>query len=371
MKLADPLDDEGRFELRRRERARDRLRAFRLRCSQDLLGPAQPRHEPVRELEDFGRRAIVVLEADHLGVRKPRGHCEQVLRARAREGVDRLVVVADGAQLVAIAEPAVEERLLEQVDVLVLVDGEGLVALANLRQRALVRVEEPDRELDQVLEVDAALVGLAPLVLAVDAEHEVRRDRRLVVAERAQVLGRSDAPVLRPLDLGREVGGRAEAVGPSQRVPDVAERERLRREDLPGRLGREEPQLTERGRMEGRAPHARHAELLEPAAHLAGRLVGERDREDLVGAKGAGRNLVRDPVRDRRRLPGAGPGEDANRPADGLDRAALLRSSALLDTRPTATQRASRLALSCREQCQQGVNCEPRSIRSPSPLSQV
>ena len=102
-------------------------------------------------------------------MRETSRHREQVLRARAREGVDRLVVVADGAQLVALAEPAVEERLLEQVHVLVLVDGEGPVALANLRQRALVRVEEPDRELDQVLEVDIALVDLAPLVLAVDA----------------------------------------------------------------------------------------------------------------------------------------------------------------------------------------------------------
>ena len=215
-------------------------------------------------------------------MREPPRHREQVLRARAGEGVDRLVVVADRAQLVAVAEPAVEKGLLEQVHVLVLVDGERLIAAANLVQRALVGIEEPDRQLEQVLEVDPALVDLAPLVFAVDPKHEVLRNRRLVVAERAHVVGRRDAPVLRPLDLGREVGRGPEAVGPPQRVPDVAERQRLRGEDLPGRLGREELQLTQRRGVEGRAPHARDAELLEPPAHLTCRLVGERDREDLV-----------------------------------------------------------------------------------------
>ena len=109
-----------------------------------------------------------------------------MLRARAGEGVDRLIVVADRAQLVAVAEPAVEQRLLEQVHVLVLVDRERAVAVAHLLERARVGVEEPDRHLEQVLEVDVALVGLAPLVVAVDLDHQVLRDRRLVVAERAQ-----------------------------------------------------------------------------------------------------------------------------------------------------------------------------------------
>ena len=92
-----------------------------------------------------------------------------MLRARAGERVDRLVVVADRAELVAVAEPAVEQRLLEQVHVLVLVDRERAVAVAHLLERARVGVEEPDRQLEQILEVDVALVGLAPLVVAVDA----------------------------------------------------------------------------------------------------------------------------------------------------------------------------------------------------------
>ena len=79
-------------------------------------------------------------------------------------------------------------------------------------------------QLEQILEVDPALLGLAPLVLAVDAQHEIGRDRRLVIAERAEVVVGRDAAVLGPLDLGREVGCRPEAVGPPQSVSDVPQR---------------------------------------------------------------------------------------------------------------------------------------------------
>ena len=87
----------------------------------------------------------------------------------AGERVDRLVVVADDAELVARAEPQLEQRLLEQVHVLVLVDGERAEALANEAERDLVVRVEPDRELEQILEVDVAGGRLALLVL---------RDRR-------------------------------------------------------------------------------------------------------------------------------------------------------------------------------------------------
>ena len=73
------------------------------------------------------------------------------------------------------------------------------------------------------------------------------------------------------------------------------------------------------------------AEPLEPRAHLAGGLVREGDREDLGGLEGAGQHLVRDPVRDRRRLARAGAREDAHRAAHGLDRFTLLRVQAFED----------------------------------------
>ena len=137
---------------------------------------------------------------------------EQVLRRRAGERVDRLVVVADCAELVARAEPAVEERLLEQVHVLVLVDREGAVALAEGAERPVVLVVEVDREGQEVLEVDEAVGRLPPLVLPEDPGHQVGRDRRVVVVQCGPVGLRREPAVLGPLHLGREVARRPEAV---------------------------------------------------------------------------------------------------------------------------------------------------------------
>ena len=301
-----------------------RLRPVVPRRAQRLLGAAEAWHEPVREREHLRRRAVVLLEAEHLRPREPLRHAEQVLGRGAGERVDRLVVVADDAEVVARAEPQPEQRLLQQVHVLVLVDGERTEALAHEADRDVVVREEPDRELEQILEVDVARGRLALLVLAVHAAHEVGRDRRLVVAELREVALGRDPPVLRPFDLRREIGRRPELVRTRERVRDAAERQHLRRHDLADAIGRELVQLSERRGMEGADRDARRTEALDAPAKLACGLVRERDREDLVRAEGSRRDLVRDPVRERRRLAGSGSGEDAHGPANGVDRTPLL-----------------------------------------------
>src|SRR5436190_4802 len=125
--------------------------------------PAKPRHETIRQRQDFRRRAIVLLQPDDGCIREASLHPEQPFRRGARKTVDRLVVVADRAELVPVAEPELEQRVLEQVDVLVLVDGERAVALPQGGQRPLVCLVHPHRELEEVLEVDETGVGLAPL----------------------------------------------------------------------------------------------------------------------------------------------------------------------------------------------------------------
>ena len=174
-----------------------------------------------------------------------------MLGRRARERVDRLVVVADDAEVVAFAEPAFEQTLLEEVDVLVLVDREGVVAGAERLARALVLVVQADGELEQVLEVDQAPSLLAALVAREDAGHEVWRDRRLVLAEALEVGRGREAAVLRPLDLVREIGERPEPERPRERARALLDEERLRREDGSRALGDEMVELGERSRVKG------------------------------------------------------------------------------------------------------------------------
>jgi hypothetical protein len=85
-------------------------------------------------------------------------------------------------------------------------------------------------------------------------------------------------------------------------------------------------------RMERHDPHgARRAahEQLDALAHLLRRLVGERDREDLVRARLTGSQQVGDPVRQHPRLARPRAGEDQQRAGAGGDRLALRRIEAL------------------------------------------
>ena len=154
-----------------------------------------------------------------------------------------------------------------------------------------------------------------------------------MAGERAEILGCADSPVLRPLDLRREVGCEAEPVGLRQAVGDLPEQQHLRGEQPVRRGGGQAAQLRERGGVEGAGVDPRDAEALEAAAQLSRRAVGEGHREDRLGGERAGRHLVGDPARDRRRLPGAGAREDADRPARRLHRAPLLRVQPVEDRR--------------------------------------
>ena len=85
------------------------------------------------------------------------------------------------------------------------------------------------------------------------------------------------------------------------RVGLVVDRE-LARVAEPVGVGAEHPRAR---RVEGHDPHRADPgadEQLGALAHLPRRLVGEGDREDLVGLGGAGRHQVGDPVGQHPRL---------------------------------------------------------------------
>ena len=112
--------------------------------------------ERVRQAEHLRRRAVVLGERHDLRARVPRGEPRQVGRRGAGERVDRLVVVADHADVVAVAYPRVEERRLQRVHVLVLVDRERVEPRAEHLGGVGVLLEQVDREREHVLEVDPA-----------------------------------------------------------------------------------------------------------------------------------------------------------------------------------------------------------------------
>ena len=90
--------------------------------------PAAPEQHRVGDGEDLRRRAVVLGEAHDLGGGEAGREPPQGLGVGAVPGVDRLVGVADDAQVEAVAAPGIEQRLLQGVDVLELVDEEVLEA---------------------------------------------------------------------------------------------------------------------------------------------------------------------------------------------------------------------------------------------------
>ena len=105
-----------------------------------------------------GRRAVVLGRADDLVAPGPAlgERRSGTSRRGAGERVDRLVLVADDAQVARLAEPQLEQPLLERVRVLVLVDAEPALARADRRGRLRVGLEQVDGLDQQVVEVDPA-----------------------------------------------------------------------------------------------------------------------------------------------------------------------------------------------------------------------
>ena len=99
----------------------------------------------VRGGQDRLRAAVVLLQGDDRGVGVMLGEVEDVPHGGRAEGVDRLGVVADHGQPLALGREPIEDLGLERVGVLILVDqhaieqpadgiaGRGLVLRADSR----------------------------------------------------------------------------------------------------------------------------------------------------------------------------------------------------------------------------------------------
>ena len=178
--------------------------------------PPGPSQHEVGQPDDLRGGAVVAHQLDGARVGVPGAEAEQVLGRGAGERVDGLGRVADDAQVAPLAQPQLEQGLLEPVDVLVLVDDEVPVLAAHRPGDLVVLAQDADHEQQDVLEVDDAALGLDLLVGGDEARHGggVEPGGRLAAlggGGRGIRLG-GEQRDLRPLDLGGEVadGGAVE-----------------------------------------------------------------------------------------------------------------------------------------------------------------
>lgn len=255
---------------------------------------------------------------------------EQMVGSCSRERVDRLAGIADHAQVVPVAEPQLQQALLERADVLVLVDHEVLVLGADLIGDVVPVLEDADGEQQDVLEVDDRAVPLEVLVDVVDLGDlgRVAGGVAARLGDGGRIVGGDGPGDLGPLDLGGDVPQlvpvEADAAG-GGRVGDELDLA----VDEPGhgaadRFRPEVLELTQSGRVERTCLDPGGAELAEPATHLPGSPVGEGDGEHAGGLEDAGAHPVGDAVGDRPGLARTGAREHAHRALQGGGHLALL-----------------------------------------------
>ena len=119
-------------------------------------------------VEDRLRRPVVLLQHDDGDVRKGVLELEDVPHVRTPEAVDRLVSVADDADVVVLLGQGQHEVVLDDVGVLVLVDQHVLEAALVVGEEVGLRLEELDGLGEEVVEVHRTGSLEASLVLAVD-----------------------------------------------------------------------------------------------------------------------------------------------------------------------------------------------------------
>ena len=232
-----------------------------------------------------------------------------MLDSRAAPAVDRLVVVADDERQADRPGERLEPCVLDRVRVLEFVDENvaepGAVVFDEARRLApqLVAAQQKLREIDDPVAPAGFLVGL------VQADH-LSAGRIALVLEMLRTQSLVLLSVDEPGDLLRHPARLVEL----ERSDDLADEPLLVLgiEDLEGLrqpgLAPVHPQQPVCDAVEGADPQRsrRQAELrLDAAAHLAGRLVGERHREDAVRRDVLDLHQPRDPMREHARLAAA------------------------------------------------------------------
>ncbi|GHJ05896.1 hypothetical protein TPA0907_02630 [Micromonospora humidisoli] len=287
------------------------------------LAGGVPVDHRVGRVEDGLGGAVVLLQQDGAGVGEVPLELQDVADSRAPERVDRLVGVADHAQLgrgepLGAGDQLLDQGVLRVVGVLVLVDQDvpesAAVALRDVR----MRLEQVHRRHDQVVEVQRVRLPQPPLV------ERVRLGQRPLVGARgpAGELLRVGQLVLQVGHLGGQPPGRValrveiqfpgdQLHQPAGVVGVVDGEGRLQAGVLV--LG---AQNAHAGGVERRHPHqpgARTDQVGHPLLHLPGGLVGKSDRDDLAGVDVPRGEQVGDPVGEHPGLAGAGPGHDQQR----------------------------------------------------------
>ncbi len=276
------------------------------------------------------RRSVIRFQTNDRRAGKILLEPKDVFHLRAAPGIDRLIVVADAANVAVCLRQQPQPQILHQVGVLVLIDQNVTERAVILRQHIrlsaqnLRHVQQQIAEIRRVHRGQPRLIGGIHLTRPPGGEIGVlgRRDPR---RRQPAILPALDQPhhCRRRPTLRVDALRFHHLLQQPKLVVSVQDGEARRQRDKFGmsaqhpraqRVEGAEPQPLDRPRQDG----------ADPFAHLASRLVGERHRQHLAGESAAGQQDMREPRGQHPRLAGAGAGQHQHRPVNGLDGRALF-----------------------------------------------
>ncbi len=287
--------------------------------------------QPRGGAEDMAGRAVVALEPDDLGAGEVGLEAQDVVDLRTPPAIDRLVVVADAADIVVPLREQPQPQILGHVRILVLVHQREQEALLIFFEHVRVLLEQP-----QVLQQEIAEIGGVQFLQA-KLVKRVKRARLAVGEDEALALRHAlghEPSVFPAVDHRRQDSRR-----PAFLVDVLGREQLLQQPDLivgiehrEGRLEIDEFGMTAQdldadgveGAEPGHAFHHAADQLPDAGLHLARRLVGEGDGEDLPGPGAPQAQDMGDAGGEHAGLAGAGARQHQKRAVERLDRLALL-----------------------------------------------
>ena len=113
--------------------------------------------QTVGGVQDRVGRAVIVFEANDFRVGEETLELKDVGRFRSAPAIDRLIVIADHADMKRCAHELLQQAHLERVGVLELVDRHACEALAELLADIIVFAQDFLGEQEQIVEIDRIL----------------------------------------------------------------------------------------------------------------------------------------------------------------------------------------------------------------------
>ena len=276
--------------------------------------------------------AIILLQLDHLGAGKILLEPQDIGHLRAAPAVDRLIVIADHADILARLRYQPQPEILHGIGVLIFVHHDIFEAALIALQHILVRLQNHQIVQQQIAEI-AGVERFQPILIGAVHHLALAIGKGLILA--CIEIGRGQALVLPAIEQRGEA-----ARGPALFVQIGLADQLFQQAQLivgiddgevrfqPDQFGMAAQHLGADGVKGAEPRHALHRiadHAAHPLTHFPRRLVGEGDRQDLARPGQAAVDDMRQPRGERCRLARTRARQHQQRAVSGHHRFALGR----------------------------------------------